>query len=49
MQAIENGELERPYEDPENPSGEDIMDRVGGVHQPSTEPPPLSPLGVGGL
>ncbi|KAK9821879.1 hypothetical protein WJX74_008487 [Apatococcus lobatus] len=48
-QIDENGELCRPDADPENPAGEDIMERVGGVHQPSTEPPPLSPLGVAGF
>ncbi len=43
MQAM-NGEQDTV--DPENPSGEDIMDRVGGVHQAASDPPPLNALGV---
>ena len=49
MQAEENGEFSQTNMDPENPAGADIMERVGGVHQPPTEPPSLSPLGVGGF
>ncbi len=49
MQGDPDDLRERHDVDEENPAGEDIMEREGGVHQPSTEPPPLSPLGALGL